>query len=301
MMFVLSVLLFGLVQCAELQTVTEPEPIVSEAPVDEELDPVMLEVFAKNDTNFTALGDDDSSLADMKSLVTSMTKGDAKLTAYIIKQLLRLRAKTYAEHKVINARLARKLAVKKREVAAKVVQDKKTALAIAAYAAEVINSKYERLQVNRELRALDRIMAQLNSMADWKSCKSGWRKIGRSCYRNLGRTYAYLAEGKCLAVGGSLIRVDNADDRKAVAWFGRYKDNWLYLGFFRALKTGNWAYLDGQAVNPASWYSWINGGYTNKAYNYVRWYKGWNKLQAAAWNWSAGPLCEHRLAVNLLK
>jgi hypothetical protein len=313
MMFLLSVLLFGLVHSAPLNLVENashvddmdaeslPTEVDTEAPVDPVLDPVMLEIYAQNVTNKTDRIDDDNSLADIKSLVSSMTKGDAKLTAFIVKKLGELRAKTYAEHKVINARVARKLASKVKEVAAKVVQDKKTALAVAEYAAEVLNSKYEKMQVNRELRSLDRIMAQLNAMSDWKVCKSGWKKFGRSCYKALPRVASYLAQGKCLSAGATLIRVDNADDREAVTYMSTKVQNYLILGFFRSLKTGNWQYLNNEEVNPASWYSWRGSAHNNKAYNYVRYYSGWKKIEGCYYSWTGGPLCEHRLAVNLLK
>jgi hypothetical protein len=299
MLFILWVLLFGVVRSAE---VADELPLVkSVAPTDAEIDPVMLEIMNSDAsvTNASAYEVEDQSLADIKSLVGTLTKGDANLIAFIIKQLQLLRGKTYAELEIIKKRIARKLKYKKLCVDQKDTQDKKTSKAIAAYAAEVITSKYERLQINREISALDRIMAMLNAMSNWKTCPTGWREFGKSCYRTLPNAYAYLAEGKCLAVGGSLIRVDNPDDKAAISWMGAHKNANLILGFFRSLKSGQYNYIDGEETNPASWYSWQNSYQNNKAYNYVRYLHSYRKIQGCHYSWKDGPLCEHRLAVNL--
>lgn len=305
MLFVLFVLIFGFA----LGSVEDPAlsenvdlPESPDAELSPEMESVMLEMEAQGPVNVTKMPVvEEESLVDLKSLVTSMTKGDAKLTAFIVGQLLQLKKKTYAEHKIINARVARKLKYRNAQVAAKRTQDKLTSAAVAAYAAEVIISKYELLQVNREVAALDRISAKLNSMIDWKSCPRHWKKFGRSCYRRLGRSQAWQAEARCLKVGGSLIRVDNTDDKNAVNWYGRYVDNYLFLGFFRSLKTGQYQYLDGTEVTITKWYHWYSSYHGNKAYNYVRYYYGYRKILGCHYSWSASPLCEHRLAVNLLK
>jgi hypothetical protein len=308
MLFVLFVLIFGFAvgsveDLALSDNVNLPEQ--PDAELSPEINPILLEIaathpeiVAKHKVNVSTTAEDDNKLVDLKELVTSMTQGDAKLTAYIITQLLKLRKKTYAEHVTINARVKRKLKYRDAQIAAKVAQDKLTSDAVAAYAAEVINAKFELLQVDREVKALDRISAKLNSMMNWNDCPSGWRQYGRSCYHKLARSQAWQSQAKCLAVGGSLIRVDNPDDKQAITYYGT-QDAWLQLGFFRSLKTGNWAYLDGDEVNPASWYSWWGTYQNNKAYNYVQYYASYKKIRGAHYSWQASPLCEHRLAVNL--
>lgn len=230
------------------------------------------------------------------------TKGDPALTKFIIKKLLELRTKTSKESITIRARLKRKYDDKVKHVALKKAQDKKTLLAKAAYVTEVYESKYETAQVNRQCRAYDRIMGLLNSMADWKVCKSGWTKIGFSCYKVAPRGYAYLAEGKCLKIGGSLIRIDTDDDKKALkqmsaSYVKGKTDSHLIVGFFRSLRTGKWEYLDGTDVNPitVTGTTWAAGNYNSRYYNYAGYYGGNKRVYAAVWNWGWGALCEHRL------
>jgi len=242
---------------------------------------------------------------DMDSLVSLMTKGDAKLTAFIIKKIGELRRKTWKQHDVINAKLKRLLGIKNTKAAGARKASKVYDVASAAYKQAVKDAAYDYAQVSQECQSYDRIMAQLNAMKDWKKCPGGWTQVGRSCYKVLSRARAYLQEYRCLKQGASLVRVDNADDRKALTKLcSRYKkgytDTHCQVGFFRRLLDGNWMYINSQAVNPASWYRWGNN-YNHRAYNYVGWYGPNKHNYALAQNGQWGALCEHRLAVNLLK
>lgn len=243
---------------------------------------------------------------DIDSLVSIMSKGDSKLTAFIILKIGELRTKTYAQHTVINAKLKRLLAAwtLKRSGARK--GKKQSEQADAIYKQGVKDAAYDYSQISQECQSYDRIMDTLNSMKDWKTCQSGWTKVGRSCYKVLSRNSAYLQEWRCLKLGGSLVRVDNADDKLALtrlcsSYKKGFTDTNCQVGFFRELKTGNWNYIDGQSVNPASWYSWAGSNYNKINHNYVGWHGNSKKNYALSYASRWGALCEHRLGVNLLK
>jgi hypothetical protein len=237
---------------------------------------------------------------DLDSLVSIMTEGDVKLTAFIIKKIGELRTKTWNQRKVIAARLKAKKVKKATHAAMKKKATAGRIKATAEYKQLIKSSRYETAQINRDVQSYDRIMAKLTSMADWPKCKSGWRQFGRSCYKILKRNYAYLQEYRCLQAGGSLVRVDSADDKKAIAFMSKY-ESYLQVGFWRSMRTGNWEYLDGTSVNPNSWYRWINGNYNNRNYNYAAYYRGNGRLYPMTYSWRWGALCEHRLQVNLRK
>jgi hypothetical protein len=255
-----------------------------------------LPIQAAIDRNITK----DNDLWDMKSLVSIMTKGDVKLTEFIIKKIGELRTKTWAQRTIIQKRLETKKIAK--AGAGKRMKDgeEEAITAGGIYKQTLKDSRYETAQINRDVQSYDRIMAKLNSMSDWPTCKSGWSQYGRSCYKVLARAYSYLQEYNCLKAGGSLCRVDADDDKKAIAAL-KAKDSHLQLGFFRSLRTGNWEYLDGVSVNPAQWYTWAGSNQNNRVYNYAGYYRGNNKLYPLSQGSKWGALCEHRLQVNLRK
>jgi hypothetical protein len=244
-----------------------------------------------------------------------MSKGDPTMTAYIIKKLNELRTKTHGELKAINAVAQTALNKKNYEANAKVVldkqsviQDKKAADASKKYGEEVVFAKYKRAQVHREIASLDHIMAQLNAMNNWKSCKSGWVQFGNSCYIVLTakKLPAWGEQAACLAAGASLIRLDNTNDKQAMTWASNVlrkqgKSRYIAIGFWRSMKNVNqWQYLDGEVANPTSWlpywYSTSNRDIKTNPYLSTLFSSGYDKLYTSYGSHVyAYPLCEHEL------
>lgn len=315
-LILLASLLFGCVQAevaALNETIKLDDPVILEGEDEglqdrQDVFPEYIQDLMEGDWPDDAFSNttDEELPWDIDSLVSIMSKGDAKLTAFIIKKIGELRGKTWAQHKIINAKLKRMLAAWKSKRSGARKAGKVAAAATAGYNQAVKDAAYDYAQISQECQSYDRIMAKLNEMKNWKKCPTKWTQVGRSCYRVLSRARAYLQEYRCLKVGGSLIRVDNNDDRKALTklcsrYRSGYTETHCQVGFFRQLKTGNWEYVDGQSVNPASWYKWAGSAYNNKAYNYVGWYGPNKHNYPLTWSSGWGALCEHRLAVNLVK
>lgn len=243
--------------------------------------------------------------------VLNALKGNANLTKVIISKLVDLNTLTYNQGKTIKARVTTKRLYKEKKLSDKNTQCGKCKTETTAYSTatkqynmQVKISIDEQAQVDREVFSLNKIMDQLTAMIDWIVCPTGWVQKGRSCYKLISVNYPYVNEGRCLKLGGGLLRLDSSSDAEFLNTTG---NGWSQIGLVRnSHGTGNgWMYRDGKLFTTSPYVRWTSSaasqttgsaGYANR--RYVCFHVGsTNGLYGQVPNWKTRAVCEHKLKV----